>query len=145
MGDGSAHGISGTYHPEFLPGTGLVEVVAECAVPGSRRLSIHINDPIEPRRADSLDGSLKLRERWSNQVNERLDASVSTFVSDTIHCRRREGNASKEKLREIIDDLLFVETEKLGQRPYCLRNAAVLRFQRDNHVAEILAEKRGDN
>ncbi|NJD33545.1 MAG: hypothetical protein FIA96_01665 [Betaproteobacteria bacterium] len=143
MGDGSAQGIGGTYHPEFLPGAGLVEVIAECAVPGSRRLSINIDDPIKPRRAASLDGSLKLRERWSNQVNERLDASVSELVSDAIFSRRREGHVSEEKLREIIDDLLFRETEKLGQRPYCLRYAAALRFQRDNHIAEILAEERG--
>lgn len=140
MGDGDAAGLSGTYHPMLRPGIDSIQVAATQSMASTRKVAIKFMDDLNPLRAQTLDGLLDLEARWTNWANERLAGSISTFVAKSVHQRRMDNSMTTTELADVMaTDLKWIES-RLGREPNGLRLKAVLEYQQQAKLPEILAD-----
>lgn len=141
MGNADAAGIRGTYHPSLLAGAALISVMARQSSKHPMRVSIEIRDEAVPERAQTLIDTLDLVERWTKDVNEKMDGrGVSVFVSKAFQDRFRGQTPDQAEIRELIDDSIIWAKKNIGIEERSIRQAAALQYQKDCHLAEIIQE-----
>lgn len=135
------NGLSETYHPQYRPGVNALTVVAETSTKNPRHIELALNDIASPRRAVTLDKTLQLKSRWTNDANASMDGEgVSVFVAEN-HIHLAQGYApSIQELNEAINASIAWCKNKRGVRERMIQQEAVLRYQQANRLAEILHE-----
>lgn len=141
MGEADANGLAGTYHPQLRPGVSELTVVADTSPNNPRHIELTLNDIGSPRRAITLDQTLQLKSRWTNDANASIDGEgVSVFVAEQ-HIHLVQGQApSVDELNEAIDASIAWCMDKRGKHERMMRLEAVLRYQKVNRLAEMLHE-----
>lgn len=135
-----AAGLHGTYHPMFRPGAQQIVVTAGSATGKPRNVEIAIADPVCPQRAETLDQTLDLKARWTNDVNEQLDKSVSVLVAKTVHDRFLGRHPSEQDVRDAMQSDIAWKKSRIGKEERTLRLIAAMQFQLGDHMPQIVAE-----
>ena len=138
MGSADTDGLKNTYHPEYRPGAECIKVFVQ--EKNDRSYDLRLKDEEMPKRVETLEASLDLSARWSNDVNERLRQNLSEWVSESLMTARRRGNIDKNEINEILNDVIYYREQKVGKIIRTIREIAVLRYQQSNQLAEILAD-----
>lgn len=140
MGAGDVAGLDGTYHPMFRPGIDSIQVSATQSVISPRKVSIDLVDGLVPVRTQTLNSSLDLEARWENWANEKLDRKISAFVSRVVKQRKSNQPMTEAELAGYIGtDIMWIE-EHMGVEPNGLRLKAVLQYQQQAQLPQILAD-----
>lgn len=140
MGEGDAAGLLATFHPQYRPGAAAITVEASQCAKHPSLVQISIADKGVPDRAKTLNETLDLAARWTNDMNFRLRSGTSALVSEAI----RRAGMNQQHDRASIDEAIaasiaFCEIN-LGKKERAMREAAVLLFQRKDKLSEILEE-----
>ena len=140
MGKADVPGLSETYHPMLRPGVGRVLVTAIESPATPRRIAIRFSDAEVPQRATTLVATLDLAARWGNDVNQQLDGGISTLVAKSARDKGLGRHSTADSVRELIQDDIVWKREHLGKEERTMRLAAVLQYQLDQHIPDIIAE-----
>lgn len=141
MGLADIQGLAETYHPQLRAGAAHIVVTANQSAITPRLIKLSISDSTVPRRALTLVEALDLEARWTNDVNEKMDGKgVSVFVAKAVRDSRRDQALSLADLEEIIDSDIDWYWNERGKSEHSFRLEAALRYQKANHLADILAE-----
>jgi hypothetical protein len=129
MGVADANGLTETYHPQLQPGVSTITVLADTSPNNPRHIELTLNDIDAPRRAITLDKTLQLKSRWTNDVNASIDGEgVSVFVAEN-HIHLVHGHAlSVNELNDAINASIAWCKKGLGKRKGMMRQEAVLRY-----------------
>jgi hypothetical protein len=141
MGEGNVNGLADTYHPQLRPGVNTITVTANTSPNNPRHVVITLNDTGLARRATTIDETLQLKSRWTNDANASIDGEgVSVFVAEN-HIHLAQGHAlSVNELNVAINASIAWCQNKRGKRARMIQQEAVLRYQQANRLAEILHE-----
>lgn len=141
MGDGDANGLAETYHPNFRPGASSITVTADTSPNNPRQVELTLSDATVPMRAITLNETLKLKSRWTTDVNKSIEGEgVSVFVAESIRTARQGHALSVDELNKIIDASIAWCRYKRGKRERMMRQEAVLCYQKSHLLAEMLRE-----
>ncbi|MEO8408686.1 MAG: hypothetical protein ABI476_09675 [Oxalobacteraceae bacterium] len=141
MGEADVLGLSETYHPQLRPGVAFITVNAIQSLATPRNVRLLISDAHVRKRARTLNTALDLEARWTNSVNEQIDGrGVSVFVAKSVRDSRRNQTLSQADLLEIIDSDIDWHRQERGKLERSFQLEAALRYQKTNHLADILAE-----
>lgn len=140
MGEANVLGLSETYHPMLRPGASSISVVAIEASVSTRKVLIKIGDSATPRRAETLNETLDLETRWTNTVNAKLDECVSVFVAKAARDKGRGWQPTPESVRELIQDDIAWQRNRIGRDERTLRQVATLQYQLAQLLPEIVAD-----
>jgi hypothetical protein len=139
MGNADRVGLNNTYHPEYRPGAKLIRVTIE--EKADRSYALKLYDDYVPERVETLEKSLDLSSRWSDDVNKKYQGNLSMLVSTSIEIVRDCGITVDEKLMDKILSKLIKTTENnIGEISCAIRDLAFLKYQYSNKLAEILAK-----
>jgi hypothetical protein len=140
MGEADALGLSETYHPMLRPGASSISVIAVPVPTSTRKVAIKIGDSVSPRRAATLNATLDLETRWTNTVNAKLDECVSVFVAKAERDKERGLQVTHNRVRELIQDDIAWQRQRLGREERTLRQVAALEYQLTQMLPENIAD-----
>lgn len=140
MGEADVLGLSETYHPLLRPGVTFIAVTATQAPTSARQVAVLIRDIHFPRRSETLNETLDLERRWASSVNEKLDECVSVFVAKAARDKGRGWQPTPESVRELIQDDIAWQRNRIGKDERTLRQVATLQYQLAQLLPEIVAD-----
>lgn len=138
MGVADPAGLYGTYHPQLRPGIDSLSV--DVGEEHLRSYKLTLMDNHVGTRVESLNSALDIDSRWTNYINERTRSVLSAFVAVRIDATRRFGAIDELGMKELIDNQIVYNEDKIGELPLMIREIAVLKYQEAHQLAELLLE-----